>query len=101
MQQVPYNQPVAWSYKSQSGTTAGVQISANPGMLHSFVVNSATTGAVVTLYDGTSTAGPVISTFTLGTVTNPQVATVYDIVLTTGLFVVIATAAASITFTFH
>ena len=101
MTQAPYNFPVALSYANIPGITAGTLIKGTGGLLQSLVVNSATAGAVVTIYDGTSTAGTVIAAFTAGTITNPQAAVVYGVAFLKGLFVVVATDAADLTFTYH
>jgi hypothetical protein len=44
----------------QQGTTAGVQLKIGPGAIHILNISGVVNSSVVTLYDGTSTAGTVI-----------------------------------------
>lgn len=95
------NQPPAWSSKHISTQTTTV-VKAAPGILRAAFVNSATNGAVVTLYDNASAAsGTVLAIFTLGSVTTPQPAVVYDIILANGLTVLTGTQNADLTFTYR
>jgi hypothetical protein len=77
---------VAGSFFNFAATTAGTQVKTGDGTFLGLNVNTAGTGGanVITLYDGTSTAGAVIAIFP----TTP-VATfdVNPISFTTGLFV--------------
>jgi hypothetical protein len=88
-------------YVYQSGTTTGLLIKRGPGNLHCVVVsNVPTSGAIVTLYDGTSTGGAVISAFTFifpgGGNFNPVSIDFKGIPFANGLFLVIATQNANV-----
>lgn len=51
------------SYAHFNAATAGTQIKAGSGVLHSVSIGDPGSGMVVTLYDGTSTSDPVIGVF--------------------------------------
>jgi len=80
----------------QKGTTAGVLLKSGPGSLHGVIISGVTNNSVVTLYDGTSTAG--VERWSSGTMTNQTVP--FDIDLNGsggmpfefGLFLVISAA---------
>ena len=56
-------QPIHW-YRGT--TTTGLQVKASPGNLHGMIIGGvAATGAVITLYDGTSTGGNIIANMTV------------------------------------
>lgn len=82
-----------------SATTAGTVLKIGAGNLHSVVFGTVTTsGAVVTLYDGVSTGGTIIATFTIvfpaGGNFLPMSVDFKGLPFFTGLFIVIATQAA-------
>jgi len=80
----------------QQGLTAGVILKYGPGTLRSLILSGVTNGAVVTLYDGTSTAGPVIfSTGAMGPQTAPLALNASDEAFNDGLFLTITGAAAN------
>jgi hypothetical protein len=79
---------IAGNYFNLAANTAGVQVKATSGVLLGVNVNTAGTGGVnvITLYDGTSTAGPVLGIFA----TTPiGVVDINPISFTTGLFAVL------------
>lgn len=85
-------------YKFQSGTTAGVVAKYSSGTLHRIILGVPATNAVVTLYDGTSTAGNVM--FSTGAFTANQPAIAFDmdkLQFFTGLFLVVSGAAVNVT----
>jgi hypothetical protein len=87
------------SYSNLTATTTGTQIETGTGVLYSLTFNKPVATSVVTLYDGTSTGGTVIGTITIPA--NPQPSTIfYNVEFTTGLFVVVATAASDITISY-
>lgn len=79
-----------------SGTTTGQILKRSQGSLHSLIFGSAANGAVVTIYDGTSTGGAVMAKLTVvfpgGGNFNPNAIDFKSIPFFTGLFVVVATA---------
>lgn len=91
-------QPVnVGSYKNITAITAGTSVSIGEGVLYSITLNTPVATSVITLYDGTS----IINGIVIGSITipaSPQPSTLfYDIQYTTGLFVVVTTAASDIT----
>lgn len=93
------------TWKYQSGTTAGVICKIGNGNLHSMTVGSPVSGSVVTIYDGITTGGSVIFsfTFTAGAQSNNQPFTLeFDrLPFLTGLFLVIATQASNVTLVYE
>ena len=92
-------QGLGWVYAPYVATTAGTSVKSSRGILHSITFNKPVATGVVTLYDGTSTAGTVIGTITVPASPQPVTLT-YDITFSTGLFIVIATAAQYITISY-
>jgi len=95
------SQPI-WKY--QAGTTAagGVICKLGAGNLHKIVVGAVpTSGSVVTLYDGTTTAGSVISSMTFafpgGGNFSPTTIDFGGMPFYSGLILVVATQSASVT----
>lgn len=92
-------------YKYQSGTTAGVICKIGPGILRSMTVGTPVSGSVITIYDGTTTGGAVIHSFTwtAGAQSNNQPFTITfdNIAFFTGLFLVIATQNANVTIVYE
>lgn len=85
----------------QAGATAGVQLKLGPGNLWGLALSGVANGAIVTLYDGTSTAGAVIfSTGAMGPQTAPLSIPQYGEAFNTGLFLAITGAAANAKITF-
>jgi len=77
----------AGSFKNFNANTAGTQVKTGAGTLLGLNVNTAGTGGanVMTLYDGTSSAGPIIGVFPT---TPAQVVNLNNsIAFNTGLFV--------------
>jgi hypothetical protein len=68
-------------YYFQQNITAGVLLKQGIGSLHSLVISGVVNNAVVTLYDGTSTAGTVI--WTSGAMTNQTIP--FDVTFNTGI----------------
>lgn len=86
----------------RNATTTGVQLKYGAGNIHSLIIgNVATSGAVVTLYDGTGTGDPVIANFTFafpgGGNFNPVSIDFKGLPFFTGLFLVNSTQAAALT----
>jgi hypothetical protein len=77
---------VAGNYFNVAANTAGTQVKSAPGVLLGLNVNTAGTGGanVMTLYDGTSTAGPILGVFAT---TPVGVFNINPIAFITGLFV--------------
>jgi hypothetical protein len=98
MPQTPYNQPIGLAYKRISTQTT-TTVKATAGYLDRIILNSATTGAVVTLYDNPAAgSGTVIASWVVTSgVNTPAPAIVYNIIFTNGLTIVTATANADIT----
>jgi hypothetical protein len=95
MAQQPYSTVVGYNYKNiTSGTNV---VKATPGMLASLVVNSVTSGAVITIYDNTAGSGTVIAIPTLLTTSNTPFKVDYNANFTTGLTVVVTSGTANIT----
>lgn len=84
-----------------SGTTAGKLLKNGAGNLHSMVIGSQATTSVVTIYDGTSTGGNILFswTYTQGAQANNQPVSIdfKGIPFNTGLFLVIGTANSNVT----
>jgi hypothetical protein len=84
-----------------SGQTAGKLLKNGAGNLHSLIVGSPATTSVVTLYDGTSTGGVVLFsyTFTAGSNSNNQPFSLdfKGIPFNTGLFLVMSIANSNVT----
>jgi hypothetical protein len=79
---------IAGKYFNIAANTAGVQVKGAAGVFLGVNVNTAGTGAAtITLYDGTSTAGPVIGIFSTLAV---SVIDANPIAFTTGLFAAVA-----------
>jgi hypothetical protein len=74
-----------------SAATAGTQIKTGAGTLFGLSVNTGASGASVTLYDGTSTAGGKIGTYSATAQGGPTLP-LAGIAFATGLFVVIVNA---------
>jgi len=80
----------------QQGLTAGVILKYGPGTLRSLILSGVTNNAVVTLYDGTSTAGTVMfSSGTMGAQTAPFALNASDEAFNDGLFLTVTGAAAN------
>jgi hypothetical protein len=80
----------------QQGLTAGVILKYGPGTLRSIELTGITNNAVVTLYDGTSTAGGLImTTGAMGAQTAPISLPASDEAFNNGLFLTITGAAAN------
>jgi hypothetical protein len=79
---------VAGKFLNFAANTAGTQVKTGAGFLLGLNVNTAGTGGanVFTLYDGTSTAGPIIGVFPT---TPVSVVDVNPVAFTTGLFAVL------------
>ena len=93
-------QPVnVGNYKNFSAITTGTLVSLNNGVLYSLTLNNPVSTSVITLYDGTSTAGTVIATITVNASTQPSTL-FYNTQFTNGLFVVAATAASNFTISY-
>lgn len=77
---------VAGNFVNFAATTAGTQVKTGAGVLLGLNVNTAGTGGanIITLYDGTSTAGPVLGVWPT---TPVAVFDVNPIAFVTGLFV--------------
>lgn len=73
-------------YAHFNAVTTGTLIKSGVGVLHSVNIGDAGSGMVVTIYDGTSTAGQVIG------VLKTAGAFIYDVQFTTGLYIVISAA---------
>jgi hypothetical protein len=87
--------------KYQSGITSGIICKYGPGNLHSIVMSTvATSGAVLTIYDGTTTGGAVLSSFTFtwpaGGNFNPMSFDFKGLPFYNGLFFTIATQSANV-----
>jgi hypothetical protein len=67
-----------------------------PGVLHAICINTPVATSVITIYDGVSTAGTKIGTFTIPASPQP-VCLIYDVNFGTGLTIVTATASSDIT----
>ena len=84
----------------QQGTTAGRQLKVGPGALHKITVSAITNNAVVTIYDGTTTAGKII--WSSGTMSAQTIPFVIDLngsgatPFETGLFIAITGANCSL-----
>lgn len=83
----------SWLYKHIAALSTGASIKATPGTLHTITINTkGATSNLLTVYDGTSTAGTVIAavdtTVTYGTLT-------FDVDFTVGLFYVLAAGTAA------
>lgn len=99
-----YGQPVnVGEYSNQTSTTGGVLIKTGEGVIYGITFNKPVATGVITLYDGTSTGGTVIATITV-----PASPLVFNwgpnnggFRFSTGLFVVIATAAQDLTISYR
>ena len=88
--------------KYQSGTTAGLILKYGAGNLQRLIVGAVpTSGSVVTLYDGLTTGGTVLASFTFlfpsGGNFSPVSLDFADTQFSTGLLLVIATQSANVT----
>jgi hypothetical protein len=95
-----YGQPVnCGTFTNITSTTTGTLIKGGEGALYSISFNSPAATGVITIYDGLSTSGVVIATITVPA--SPQPFTwgpnPGGIYFTTGLYVVVATAAQDLT----
>lgn len=91
---------VGYSYNNivaAAPTTTVVKTGA--GILHTITFNKPTATAVVTVYDNTSAAAPVVGTITIPASPLPVTLT-YDVAFSTGLTVKTETAASDITVTY-
>jgi hypothetical protein len=95
MPQYAANTVVGLAYAAISTLTT-TTVKPVAGLLSSIVVNSATTGATVAIYDGNASTGTLIAQFVLGTVTVPT-AVQYGLTFQTSLTVVTSVAAVSLT----
>jgi hypothetical protein len=79
-------QPVASQSANFAANNAGAQIKTGPGVFASLNVNTVGVTSSITLYDGTSTAGKKLGTYsTLALGQQPQ-----NLAFTAGLFAVLA-----------
>jgi hypothetical protein len=98
----PYTSGTALDSTVFTANTAGTQLgvvgaqaasnAAAPnisGVLHTITVSADNTANVITVYDGTSTAGEVIAKVTCATTVVPQTFT-FDVQALVGLFIVIS-----------
>lgn len=77
----------------QSGQTTGVQLKIGPGNMHGLVISGVINNSVITLYDGTSTAGNTLwSSGTMGANTTPFALPLWNMPFFTGLHLVISGA---------
>jgi hypothetical protein len=98
MPQYAANTVVGLAYSAISTLTT-TTVKPVAGLLGSIVVNSATTGAMVNIYDGTA-SGTLIASFVLGNVTTPTVVQ-YGLTFQNALTVVTSVAAVSLTVVFR
>lgn len=98
MPQTPYSATPGHSYVNISTQTTTV-VKANAGILRAISFNSATSGAVITIYDNASAAsGTKIATMTLGAaITTPQQPVLRDVKFANGLTILTATQNADFT----
>ncbi len=85
-----------YNFTNIAAQTAGVTLRTGRGVLHAIAFNKPIATSVLTIYDGTSTAGTKIGTVTIPA--SPQLFTLeYDVAFVTGLFIVMATADMDVT----
>jgi len=80
--------PGSGSYLNLSAATAGTQIKTGAGQLLTIAINTAASGSIVSLYDGTSTAGTSIASIDGDT----QVSLDYGLQFSKGLYIVVTDA---------
>lgn len=90
------HESVGWNYSNQTATTTGATIKTGRGVLHAITFNKPVATGVITLYDNTAASGTTIATITIPASPQPVTLT-YDIAFSTGLEIVIATAAQDLT----
>ena len=95
MPQYAANTAVGLAYSAISTLTT-TTVKPVAGLLGSIVVNSATAGATIAIYDGNASTGTLIAQFVLGTVTVPTVVQ-YGLTFQNALTVVTSVAAVSLT----
>jgi hypothetical protein len=88
-----------YSYAYQAGTTAGLAVKGSAGFLHSITIASPTATAVVTVYDNTAASGQVVFAHTCSA--GNAFTCILDIVMLTGIELVIATAGANVTISYR
>ena len=95
MPQYAANTQVASTYSAISTLTT-TMVKPVAGLLSSIVINSATAGATVAIYDGNAATGALIAQFVLGNVTSPT-AVPYGLTFQNSLTIVTSAAAVSMT----
>lgn len=85
-----------YNYTNVTAQTAGTLLRTGRGVLHAIAFNKPIATSVLTIYDGTSTAGTKIATITIPASPNTPTL-IYDVAFATGLFVVMATADMDVT----
>lgn len=81
-----------------TGTTAGLNLKAGPGNIHSIIVSGVGNNSVVTLYDNTAATGTILwSSGTMGASTVPFALDLKGVSFSIGLTLVVATASTNVT----
>ena len=89
----------SWQYKNITAITTGTLVRTGKGVLHAITLNKPVATSVITVYDNTAASGTVIGTITVPASPLP-VTLMYDVNYSTGLEIVVATAASDITIAF-
>ncbi len=76
-----------------SAAQAGAQVATGPGVFKSLSVNTVGSGSTITLYDGTSTSGKKLGTWSGAALLN----NLYNLAFVTGLFIVTTATAPDVT----
>ncbi len=88
-----------FSYANITGQ-ATTTVKNGAGFLHAITFNKPVATQVITIYDNTTNASPVVGTITIPSSPMP-VTLFYDITLSTGLTIVTATASSDITVSYR
>ena len=94
------NKAVGWnSVNITAAAPTTTVVKSGSGALHTITFNKPVATGVVTIYDNTAGSGTVIGTITVPSSPMPVTLT-YDLIFSTGLTIVTATAAQDITVTY-
>jgi hypothetical protein len=92
--------PMGYKFYNIATTSAGTLIVSGSGVLYNVVIGTPVANQVITVYDGTSTTGTLLSVITCVATTAPVGTILFNAYYKTGLYIVSTTGAANVTVTY-